>query len=95
METRQVELPVELLEKLCTPQLAEFPEAERVRIALAALLFQQGAVSTGRATELSGLGRVEFEFLLADMRIPAIRYDVEDFERDTELMNREQQKSQA
>ena len=60
-----------------------------MRIALAAFLFQQGAVSTGRATELSGLGRIDFEFLLAEMGIPTMRYDLEDFVRDSETMERE------
>ncbi|MGI8552486.1 MAG: UPF0175 family protein [Dehalococcoidia bacterium] len=82
MTTRTVELPEDLLQVLNQAAVGSRPESEQVKVALAVHLFQQGAVSVGKAAELSGLPRANFEPLLAEMRIPPVRYDLSDYEDD-------------
>jgi predicted HTH domain antitoxin len=82
METRTVEVPEEILQLLEASRLGERPDADRVKIALAIHLFQEGVVSIGRAAELAGEPRVAFERLLVEMGIPTVYYDVADYEQD-------------
>ena len=82
MPTRPVDVPEELLELLTHSRLAGRPEAERVRVALAAHLFQEGLVSIGRAAELAGEPRMTFELLLSEMGTPVLRYGPSDYDRE-------------
>ena len=54
----------------------------QVRAALAIHLFLEGLLSVGKAAELAGEPRVEFEWLLVELGIPTVRYDVDDAEQD-------------
>jgi len=86
MQTVEVELPDELLELLKRSHLGERPLAEQVRFALAIHLLQEGVVSVGKAAAMAGEPRVAFELLLAEMGIPALRYDLSDYRQDLEAL---------
>jgi predicted HTH domain antitoxin len=86
METVQIGIPGELLALLKRSRLAERPVQEQVRIALAIHLFQEGVISVGKAAQIAGEPRTTFELLLAEMGIPAVRYDVDDLLKDRETM---------
>ncbi|MDS3860140.1 UPF0175 family protein [Thermosynechococcaceae cyanobacterium BACA0444] len=45
------------------------------------MLFQQNKISLGKASELVGLHRMQFQKLLADREI-CVHYDVNDFQDD-------------
>ena len=83
MGMQSVELPEELLDLLAQTKLAACDEQERVRIALAAFLFQQGVVKVGAAARLAGWGRSAFELLLGQMGIPTSIYTREMYDDDT------------
>lgn len=51
------------------------------------LLFQQNRISLGKASQLSGMTRLQFQHELATRKIP-VHYDVEDFEQDLENLRR-------
>jgi predicted HTH domain antitoxin len=53
----------------------------RVQADLAVQYYQQGLVSMGRAAEMSGLPRGEFERVLAERQVPR-NYSVEDLRDD-------------
>ena len=88
MTTRTIDVPEDILVLLRQSRLGGRPEAEQVRMALAVHLFQQGVISVGRAAELAGEPRATFELLLGEMGIPPVRYDLEDYERDKEAIER-------
>ena len=93
MTTRTIEVPEEILALLRQSRLGGRAEEEQVRMALAVLLFQQGVISVGRAAELAGEPRATFELLLGEIGIPPVRYDVEDYERDKEAIQRALQRA--
>ena len=72
----------EIVRLLEASRLGGRPDADRVKIALAIHLFQEGVISIGRAAELAGEPRVDFEWLLVEMGIPTVYYDVADYEQD-------------
>jgi predicted HTH domain antitoxin len=49
------------------------------------LLFRQDKISLGKASELLGIHRMQFQKLLNDRDIP-IHYDVADFQADLETL---------
>jgi predicted HTH domain antitoxin len=82
MTTSFIEVPDELLRLLRDTRLGERPPATQVQIALAIHLFLDGVISVGKAAELAGEPRFEFERLLAEMGLPAARYDTADYDED-------------
>lgn len=82
MRTEQVELPEELLSLLSQSRLGTAGTAAQVRAALAIHLFLEGVVSVGRAAELAGIPRFDFEALIVDMGLPTVHYDLADYEAD-------------
>lgn len=58
-------------------------EAE-ARLLLAVKLYELGRVTTGRAAELAGLGRVEFMFALSRFDLSPIGVEPEELETDFE-----------
>ena len=56
--------------------------AEELKIEIAIMLFQQGKLSLGKASELAEINRFQFEQILKQKNIPAYTYDVEDLEID-------------
>jgi len=59
---------------------------KKMKMALAILLFQEGAISLGKATELAGISRVKFTEVLKEHGIPTYVYDEKDFERDKQVV---------
>jgi predicted HTH domain antitoxin len=88
MATQKMDVPEELLALLRQSRLGTRPDADRVRLALAIHLFQEGLISAGRAAELAGEPRATFELLLGDLGIPPVRYDVDDYQADVETIQR-------
>lgn len=92
MQTVGVDIPEELLALLKRSRLGDRPVPEQIRIALAIHLLQEGVISAGKAASIAGEPRATFEALLAEMGIPALRYDVGDYEKDQEAFERARQK---
>ena len=82
MKTQKIDVPAELLDLLQRSRLAGRAGVEQVRTALAIHLFLEGLISVGKAAELAGEPRVDFEWLLVDMGLPTVRYDLADYEQD-------------
>ena len=82
MATATVEVPEELLRLLKRSGLAKRSEADQVAAALAIHLFLEGIISIGKAAELAGEGRLEFESLVASMGLPVVQYELADCEQD-------------
>ena len=53
---------------------------------LAIHVFLEGLVSIGKAAELAGTPRIDFEWLVAEMGLPIVRYDVADAEQDLKTL---------
>ena len=53
-----------------------------VRFLAAAKLFELGKISSGKASEMAGLGRVEFLVHLGRYGIPAINIQAEEIDRE-------------
>jgi predicted HTH domain antitoxin len=88
MATQKIDVPEEILALLRQSRLGTRPDADRVRLALAIHLFQEGLISVGRAAELAGEPRAIFELLLGDLGIPPVRYDIDDYRADVETIQR-------
>jgi len=84
----QVAIPGEMLALLARSPLANRPREDQVKVALAIYLFREGIISVGRASELAGEPRAAFELLLGSMDVPPVRYDVADYEREWDAIER-------
>jgi predicted HTH domain antitoxin len=82
MPSVEVAVPEELLALLKRTRLGDREVAEQVRVALAIHLFQEGVAS------IAGEPRATFEQLLAELGIPAMRYDLRDYEEDLAAYDR-------
>lgn len=82
MKTKSIDVPEDLLALLKQSRLGARPQADQVKLTLAIHLFQEGLISAGKAAELAGEPRASFELLLREMDIPAVHYDVADYEQD-------------
>src|SRR5712692_11978841 len=78
----EVEVPEELLSLLSGSGLSARDRAGQIRAALAIHLFLVGEISLGKAAELSGEGRAQFEDLLLRLGLPLVQYDEEDYRQD-------------
>jgi predicted HTH domain antitoxin len=58
---------------------------EELRQEIAVLLFQREKLTLARASRLAGMGRVQFQHLLASRQIP-VHYDESDFEEDLQTL---------
>lgn len=68
------------------PQLLKMSDtefAEEVRFLAAAKLYELGRLSSGKAAQLAGMGRVEFLYALVRVGVPAI--NLRDEEIDAEI----------
>lgn len=52
---------------------------------IAILLYQKEKLTLGRASQLTGMSQLQFQFLLASRQIP-IHYDVAEFETDLKTL---------
>jgi len=59
---------------------------EDIRLDVAISLFQRERVSLGKAAEIAGLNRWEFQKILADRKIPTINYSIKDLEKEIEAL---------
>ncbi len=73
-----LEIPDDFVEGMCLP--ASDAQAE-VRKEVALALYARGFLSIGKATELAGVTRVEFEAVLAKRHVER-PYDATELERD-------------
>ncbi len=76
---KTVEVPEELFDLLQRSRLGNRSGADQVKTALAIHLFLEGLISIGKATELAGEPR---KWLLVEMGLPTVRYDLADYEQD-------------
>lgn len=95
MQTRRVDVPEELFERLQHSRLGKRSAADQVKIALAIHLFLEGMISIGKAAELAGEPRVDFEWLLSEMGLPIARYDRADYKQDLQGIAEAERRSQA
>jgi len=82
MKTKTVEVPEEILELLQRSRLGGRSGPDQVRTALAIHMFLEGIISVGKAAELAGEPRVDFEWQLVEMGLPTVQYDLADYEQD-------------
>jgi predicted HTH domain antitoxin len=82
VQTRQIDIPEELFERLQQSRLGRRSPADQVKVALAIHLYLEGLISIGKAAELAGEPRIDFEWLLSQMGLPVARYGVTDYEQD-------------
>lgn len=82
MEALSVEIPESITLSI------KIPESElktRLKIELAIRLYQKGILGFGKARELAGLNKWQFQEILAKEKIP-LNYDLEELERDLETL---------
>ena len=82
MKTKTVEIPEEILELPQRSRLGGRSGPDQVRTALAIHRFLEGVISIGKAAELAGEPRVDFEWHLVEMALPTVQYDLADYEQD-------------
>lgn len=82
MEALSVEIPESITLSI------KIPESElktRLKIELAIRLYQKGILGFGKARELAGLNKWQFQEILAKEKVP-LNYDLEELERDLETL---------
>jgi predicted HTH domain antitoxin len=89
-----VDIPEEVLALLQRSRLGNRAVADQVRVALAIHLFQENLISAGRAAEIAGEPRAQFELLLGELGIPPVRYDTTAYRREREALKRVQDRGQ-
>ena len=87
MEPIEINLPRDIIFAM---RGLEKPEGvkKKLKIALAVLLFQEGSISLGKATELTEMSRVRFMEVLKEHGIPAYEYGQKGFEKDQQMIAR-------
>ncbi len=85
MERIEINLPKDIIFSM---RGIEKPEEviKKLKIALAILLFQEGSISLGKATELTEMSRVRFMEVLKEHGIPAFEYGDKGFEKDQQAI---------
>lgn len=82
MEALSVEIPESISLSI------KIPESElktRLKIEIAIRLYQKDILGFGKARELAGLNKWQFQEILAKENIP-LNYDLEELERDLETL---------
>ncbi len=92
---KSIEVSDELLDLLQQSRLGSRSGADQVKVALAIHLFLEGMISIGKAAELVGEPRVDFEWLLVEMGLPTVQYDLADYEQDKLGMAEAERRRQA
>ena len=85
MERIEINLPQDIIFAM---RGLEKPEGvkKKLKIALAILLFQEGSISLGKATELTEMSKVRFMDVLNEYGIPAYEYGEKSFEKDQQVI---------
>jgi predicted HTH domain antitoxin len=81
-QAKSVDIPEDVLDLLARSRLSALEPNVQVRTALALHLFVTGEVSLGKAAELSGLMRHEFEQVLHELNIAPYVYGMAEYEQD-------------
>ena len=85
MERIEIELPRDIIFAMRGLQGPE-EVRKKLKVALAILLFQERAISLGKATELTEMSRIRFMEVLKEHGIPAYEYGDENFQRDRQMI---------
>ena len=85
-ERIDVELPKDILFAM---EVFDNPEKirKKIKIALAIFLFQEGAISLDKATELAEMSRAGFIDVLREHGMTAYEYGEKDFEREQQIIS--------
>ena len=84
-ERVEIELPRDIIFAMRGLQKPEEVK-KKLKIALAIFLFQERAISLGKATELTKISRVRFIEVLKEHGIPAYEYGEKSFEKDQQVI---------
>ena len=80
---KQITIPIDISpDLLVTLNESEIELKSHFQLAIAMMLFQQKKLTIGKATQLSGLTRYEFEKNLAQYNIPIVDFDITQLESD-------------
>ena len=79
-------LNIELSDSVATSSPEDF--SREIRLAAAAQLYGQGRISSGRAAQLAGIGRVEFLASLERLGVSALNIGLDDFEKEAAFVAR-------
>lgn len=79
-------LHIELSDSVATSSPEDF--SREIRLAAAAQLYGHGRISSGRAAELAGIGRVEFLASLERLGVSALNIGLDDFEKEAAFVAR-------
>ncbi len=82
MKTISVEIPESISLSIKIPELEL---RGRLKLELAIRLYQKRILGFGKARELAGLNKWQFQEILAKENIP-LNYDIEELERDMETL---------
>jgi predicted HTH domain antitoxin len=91
---RTVEVPDEILDLLATSRLGQQVSLDGVRVALAIHLFLEDVVSIGKASDLAGIPRLDFEELMHELGLPVARYSLDDYQQDLHGLAEARRRSQ-
>jgi len=87
MERISLDLPQDIL--FAMRGMEKPDEVKRkLKIALAIHLFQEGSISLGKATELTGMSRIRFMEVLREHGVPAYDYGEKGYEKDRQVIAR-------
>ena len=85
MEPIEIKLPQDIIFAMRGLEKPEWVK-KKLKIALAILLFREGSISLGKATELTEMSRVRFMEVLKEHDIPAYEYGDKSFEKDQQAI---------
>ena len=79
----QIDLPSDIL---LTLNESEDRLKQRITTLLAIQLYEEGKVTVGKASQIAGISRLDFENLLADKKIPISTLELEDIMNDIQKL---------
>ncbi len=82
-QTITIDFPSDIL---LTLNETETELKQNIKISLAMRLYSQGKLTIGKAAQISGLSRYEFENILAENNIPISNLTIEDVLKDTQKL---------
>jgi len=83
LQTINIDLPSDIL---LTINESETELKKRIKFSLAIQLYLQQKVTIGKAAQIAGLSRFEFETVLSENKIPISNLDLEDVLGDIEKL---------